>query len=242
MMEQAYAGYDAWKGWDADRFMELTDFLRIYYRAEFRDVPVAGEKVLEIGFGSGSLLAWLREQGADLYGTELSRQGVALAAESGVTVLDPSLAEVDSLAGRFGVVAAFDVLEHLTNEEIVVLLDKACALLRPGGFLMLRFPNGGSPFGRMIQHGDVTHVNVLTAAKLGQLIAGKPLAMVRIADAVVPVAGGFALRAMQRSRDLLRKGFELGLRALYGLNGPLHPNVVVVARRLSADPDTTPTA
>lgn len=234
-MNETYAGYDAWKGWDSSQFMLLTDSQRSYYAMEFQEIPLHGENVLEVGFGSGSLLAWLTEQKATVYGTELSPQGVSLAAERGVIVIDPKLDEADRLTGQFGVVAAFDVLEHLSTDEIIALLDKVAILLRPGGYFVARFPNGGSPFGRSIQHGDVTHVSTLTISKIDQLLAGKPLVLDRAGDAAVPVHGNLPTRYAKRLRQVLRHGFERGLRGLYGLEGPLHPNLTIVLRRQCTD-------
>ena len=203
-----YDRYDEWKGWGEDQFMVLGERDRIYFDAEFADIPVRGQKVLEVGFGSGSLLAWLRDQGAELYGTELSSQGRALAARHGVIVLDIGLSHLNGLEGRFGVVAALDVLEHLTHQEIGGLLDKAAALLRPGGYFVARFPNGSSPLGRVYQHGDITHITTLTELKLRQLILGKPFEIRRAAGGAEIRVGGFALRLAKRGRSLLRKGFE----------------------------------
>lgn len=230
-MEQSYAGYDAWKGWGADQFMVLSDAERTYYSLEFRGIPVHGERVLEIGFGSGVLLAWLKEQGAEVFGTELSRQGAALARERNITVLEPDLLDVGGLEGSFSTVAAFDVLEHLDNREIADLIDRIAVLLRPGGRFIVRFPNGGSPFGRSIQHGDVTHVSTLTISKVGQMLAGKPFIVDRAGDAAVALHGNLVIRLAKHGRNWLRSAFESGLRALYGIQGPLHPNLTMVLRR-----------
>lgn len=230
-MEQSYVGYEAWKGWGAEQFMILSDAQRAYYAQEFRDLPVRRERVLEIGFGSGALLAWFKEQGAEVFGTELSSQGVVLAHQHGVKVLQPDLADVEELAGSFSVIAAFDVLEHLSHHDIAALFDKVATILRPGGHFIARFPNGGSPFGRSIQHGDVTHISTLTVSKISQLVTGKPLTIVRAGDAAVSLHGGLAVSMAKRGRNLLRRVFERLLRALYGIEGPLYPNLTVVFRR-----------
>jgi len=235
-MTDQYENYDAWKGWDETGFMVTTDFERAYYDVEFADIPVAGQRVLEIGFGSGSLLAWLRGKDAELYGTELSPQGRKLAADKGVHVLDATLTQLEELEGTFGVVAAFDVLEHLTYQEIVQLLDTAGKLLRPGGYFVARFPNGASPLGRFIQHGDITHVTTLTASKLSQLMLGKPFVMQRAGDTAVPKVGGLAVRMGKHVRSVLRSGLERTLKALYALHDvPFYYNMTVVLRRVGAD-------
>jgi SAM-dependent methyltransferase len=230
-MTEAYAGYEEWKGWGTDQFMQLSDHLRSYYQAELATVPLRGEKVLEIGFGSGSLLAWLKEQQAQPFGTEVSSQAKALAVQRGIVVLDEKLDHPQTMAGEFAMVAAFDVLEHLSQAEIVDLLDKVAILLRPGGFFVARFPNGASPFGLPIQNGDLTHITSLSATKLRQLLVGRPFAVERIGNSASATHGGLAKRAMRNVRSILRGGLEKGLRGLYGIEGPLHPNITVVLRR-----------
>lgn len=228
-----YDRYSEWKGWGEGQFMIVSDYERAYYAAEFSEVPVKNEKVLEIGFGSGALLAWLRDQGAELYGTEISAQGKELAARRGITILDTDLAQAETLKGQFGVVAAFDVFEHLTHQQIRDLLDKAAILLRPGGHLIARFPNGASPFGGIVQHSDVTHVTTLTKTKIGQLIVGKPFVIQRAGDTAIPKHGGFPARIAKHGRAFLRRLFERGVSALYGLHDmSFYHNLTIVLRRV----------
>ena len=240
MTKNLYARYDEWKGWGEEQFMVLSDLERAYFDAEFSGITVHGKKVLEIGFGSGSLLAWLRDQGAELYGTELSSQGKLLAAQQNVEILDVDLSRAYELKGQFGAVAAFDVLEHLTYSEIVSLLDKAATLLRPGGFFIARFPNGASPFGRAHQHEDITHVSTLTPGKIVQLMLDKPFDMQRAGPTALPPHGGFVVRTGKRVRGVLRKTFERGVSALYGYPIPFSFNVIVVLRRRADDAFAAP--
>ena len=232
MTDDIYARYEEWKGWGEEQFMIATDYERAYYDTEFTGITVSKENVLEIGFGSGSLLAWLRDKNANLYGTEISIQNQTFARNHGVTILDPSLSEVETLIGKFGVIAVFDVFEHLTHQEITQLLDKAALLLRPGGHLVARFPNGGSPFARFIQHGDVTHVTTLTKTKLTQLMIGKPFEIQRAGDSAIPMHGGVVTRVAKHGRRILRSVFERGIRALYGYDDmSFYHNMTVVLRR-----------
>ena len=52
-------------------------------------------------------------------------------------------------------------------------------MLKPGGLLMLRFPNGQSPFGRYLQHADHTHRSTLSLPIIEQLTVSGPLTIVR---------------------------------------------------------------
>lgn len=238
-MPNEYDHYDEWKGWGEDQFMVLSDQDRAYFAAEFAGLKVRGEKVLEIGFGSGTLLAWLGEQGAERYGTELSPQGQTLARQRGVRVLDTELSDAAALKGQFGIVAAFDVLEHLTHQQIRDVLAKAALLLRPGGHFVARFPNGASPFGGLIQHSDVTHVTTLTTTKLGQLMLGTPFVIQRAGDTAIPRNGSVPVRLAKQGRALLRRMLERSISALYGLGDmAFYHNLTVVLRRVEDTPST----
>jgi len=58
----------------------------------------------------------------------------------------------------FDVIVVFDVLEHLTLEEILIFLDRAKQLLVTGGVIIARVPNCASPYGLAYQNGDFTHL------------------------------------------------------------------------------------
>jgi hypothetical protein len=53
-----YSGYADWKNWRGE--FAPSDHEARYFAAELADVPLAGKRVLEIGFGNGSFLAGRR--------------------------------------------------------------------------------------------------------------------------------------------------------------------------------------
>ncbi|WP_010162064.1 class I SAM-dependent methyltransferase [Sphingomonas sp. PAMC 26617] len=223
----AYHGYEVWKGWNSTDFMAVTPSDRAYFDLEMRGIPVAGEDLLEIGFGNGRFLGWSAARGARLYGTEMSEQGKALAAARDVTVLPTDLSQsVDRHRDRFGVIAAFDVLEHLSLDEIRRMLDQISAMLRPGGHCVARFPNGQSILSGLYQSGDYTHVSTLSASIMTQLVSGSVLEIVRAESSAYPDHG-----LARKARGVVRTGFEAFLCRLYGFRAPLGPNVTVVLRK-----------
>lgn len=223
----AYDGYEAWKGWDAKDFMTVSPSDRSYFDIEMRGIPVAGENLLEIGFGNGRFLGWSAAQGARLYGTEISEQGKTVATTRSVTVLPTDLSQsLDRFRDQFGVIAAFDVLEHLTLDEIRLMLGQAATLLRPGGHCIVRFPNGQSMLAGLYQSGDYTHISTLSASIITQLVSGSLLEVVRADSSAYPDHG-----LARKLRGVVRKGFEAFLERLYGFRAPLGPNVTVVLRK-----------
>lgn len=98
-------------------------------------------ELLEAGCGAGGLLADLSLRGFDCIGLEPSQRAAMLAkklsSESGANypiVTQPN----DAWQAYFGVVCAFDVLEHIQDDYAA--LAHWCGWLRPGGKLLISVP------------------------------------------------------------------------------------------------------
>ena len=100
-----------------------------------------GSKVLDLGCGTGELLAHLiRERGCSGYGVEIDDANVQACVERGVNVIQLNLEEGLALFGdqSFDVVLQIDTLQHLRNAE-VMLRETA----RVGRIGIVAFPNFG---------------------------------------------------------------------------------------------------
>jgi len=234
------ASYTDWKGWDAQAFGRYTQVDARYFAAETGIGPARAARVLEIGFGNGSLLAWLRDAGADTYGVEanpmlIERAAGLLGAEHVFSDLED--AGLARLCGSFTHVIAFDVIEHVPMSSLTTLLARVRDLLAPQGIAVLRFPNGDSPFGRLNQHGDPTHVTTMGGERLVYFARSIGLTVQALRAPALPVRGVGLTRAVRR---LLihgaRRVIELGVSLIY-LNGrriPLDPNYTAVLRHAAA--------
>lgn len=236
-----YESYSAWKGWHGDFAVSQRDAR--HFEAEFRDLPLAGRRVLEIGFGNGSFLAWARTQGAEVEGLEINPEMLAAAVQHGFAARNASLTELAAAGERYDVIVAFDVLEHWDAEELDANFHAIATLLRPGGRLLARFPNGHSPFGRVYQYGDFTHKSVLSAYKIEYLALRAGLEVLRISDAVQVSSKPGALRALRhRWMAWQRRRIERRIARLYGIRRlPLGPNLVVVLGKPADDRVTAAT-
>lgn len=226
-----YIGYETWKGWTKP-FTFAAEELE-YFSGEFTDIPIAGKRVLEIGFGSGSFLAWAKTAGAvDLAGTEINPVLVQAARQHGIDVLDADLtATATHKCECFDVVVALDVFEHLKREEVDAGLHAVEAMLRPGGYLVLRFPNGQSPFGLVPQHGDVTHRTALSRSIIEQLCHDMPLTVVRYRGSY-RIHGPIGMKRIVRGlRGVARDLLGGVLNAVYACNVPWDSVVVLVLRK-----------
>jgi len=101
-------------------------------------------------------------------GIEVIPDLVQLAQDSGYQAIS-SEQTADLLANSFDLVVAFDVLEHIPQDDLPNLLSLIFQKLRPGGLFIARFPNGDSPLGLPFQYGDMTHVTVIGSGKLRYL-------------------------------------------------------------------------
>lgn len=106
-------------------------------------VPENTSRVIEIGCGTGSTLAWLKANKGCAWatGVELFHDAAAQARtrldevyEGNIENLDLSLEE-----GSFDVVLCLDVLEHMVDPWTV--MQRITRLLKPGGVVIASIPN-----------------------------------------------------------------------------------------------------
>jgi cyclopropane fatty-acyl-phospholipid synthase-like methyltransferase len=142
--------------------------------------------VLELGCGNGLFLRFLAHLGvADFAGIDgdprvLDAMPPELAARVRIADFTDFFAH-PTPARRFDRVVMFDVLEHFTPEEGIVLLRAIASVLAPGGRLVVRTPNMASPWGLSLQYNDFTHRACYSAGSLRQMakVAGFRLVAAR---------------------------------------------------------------
>lgn len=97
-------------------------------------------RLLDVGFGAGSLLQAAARGGWEAHGTEVSAPAVEHARSLGLQVVQGELADARYPAGHFDVVTAVEVLEHLPDPAS--LLREVKRILRPGGLFWATTPHG----------------------------------------------------------------------------------------------------
>jgi len=189
--------YRNWKNWTVHNFGQCDDWSSAYFSAELTRIGLYDGmlRVLELGFGNGSFLRFSRDQGYAVVGIEVNRELCKAASDVGFDV-HSDLSEVAN--GYFDLVCAFDVLEHIPQNELANLFAAVHAALRPGGIFLSRFPNGDSPFGRAFQHGDLTHVTTLGSGKIMALASIAKFEILFCQGAAIPLANLNIKRRIQR--------------------------------------------
>ncbi|KQY60523.1 hypothetical protein ASD11_13860 [Aeromicrobium sp. Root495] len=141
---------DAEGGFDPGLFAELAALEQQNFwfvarnrliRWALRREVAAPRRILEIGCGTGFVLAGLAEEypRAHLIGTELFEEALPFVRERlpGAELRTMDARHID-VGEQVDVVGAFDVIEHVVEDDVV--LDQVFAALRPGGTLAVTVP------------------------------------------------------------------------------------------------------
>lgn len=99
--------------------------------------------LLDVGCGSGAFLAMMKKRGWSVMGVDVDPAAIAVARNThGLDVHEGNVATLLARNMTFDVITASHVIEHIPDP--VGFLTQCRELLRPGGRIVLRTPNGHS--------------------------------------------------------------------------------------------------
>ena len=98
-------------------------------------------RLLDVGCGAGNLAALIKDRCQEIYGVDISSEALRMAVKKGVktTRVDLNVELLPFQNEWFDTVVCLDVIEHLLDPER--LLEEAKRVLKPGGILIISFPN-----------------------------------------------------------------------------------------------------
>jgi hypothetical protein len=233
-----YQGYQEWKQWNKTSFGAWSEIDAAYFSAELRlsgIKPNVGIRIYEVGFGNGAFAGYMRSLGCDYLGSEINSTLIERARDFGLNVSEQGIkAILETQSGTVDAVVAYDVLEHLTVEDMKTFLLDSFQLLKQGGVVLARIPSGDSPFSRAIQHGDLTHRLVLGSSAVRQLALDAGFEVVSVRPPAFPLWGlsflSFIRRALVASARYVIYPFIANV-LMNGGKPVLSPNMVCVLRK-----------
>ncbi len=120
-------------------------FEHFWYRAKRELIGIVFVKhsikkmlILEVGCGAGGQLGTLSMHGNKVVGTDVNTKALDEAKKRGFDVFYQDIQEEVSDVGLYDVVCAFDVLEHIENDNLA--LKNIYKLLKPGGLFVFTVP------------------------------------------------------------------------------------------------------
>jgi SAM-dependent methyltransferase len=192
-------------------------------------------RVLDVGFGAGTILKAFSDRGWEAHGVETSTLAVEQARANGLRLaIEGDFLNLTLDAGSFDAVFMFELIEHLPDPR--PFIERALTLLRPGGLLYLTTPNGSGLSGRLMGTAwsvarPPEHLNLFSPESIRRLVREVGFAHVQVhAHGTNPYEILHYLRKSTRSRAPEASGTKNGadtetfdrVGTAYALNRRLH--------------------
>jgi SAM-dependent methyltransferase len=213
-----------WHGYDSAETALAKHRSRAPYYAWFTRgwlPPDRSARILDIGCGSGQFLWFLRERGyRNCSGVDLDGRQVELGRQLGLDCQTANIVtKLRDLKTPCDLIAVFDVLEHLSKDELHEVMTLISERLEPGGGrLLLSVPNAESPLGPAVLYGDLTHEAAFTWASIYELCYCHGLSIKAFRDPFpAPVT---SLRRVYRLVAVTARRIEAARLRVLGLSAP----------------------
>lgn len=171
---------------------------RVIYRKILRPFLPAQKqsRILDLGCGFGGLVDFLQREGySDVHGVDISSSQVALGKALGIHAIEQAdlFSFLKDHGKSFDLIIAFDLMEHLKKEEVLLFLTETFLALKPGGKLLIRTPNAASPLSGNYRYGDFTHELSFTASSITQILTGAGFKDVKLYPVEPMIHGLFSM-------------------------------------------------
>jgi cyclopropane fatty-acyl-phospholipid synthase-like methyltransferase len=207
---------------------------RIYAAWYQKSLPAnKNAKILDIGCGMGHFLYFLEKEGyTNYWGIDLSPSQVQFVRENitaRVTVADAF--DYLNTNGAFDVIAANDVLEHISKHRTLDFLTLTYNSLDSSGLLFLKTPNMSNPFSLKSRYQDFTHEAGYTQDSLRYILSASGFQEIQLLGASY-VVQSFKSRIGKLTERILHK-LIAQMFELQGYSRPsiLAPNLIAICAK-----------
>jgi 2-polyprenyl-3-methyl-5-hydroxy-6-metoxy-1,4-benzoquinol methylase len=192
--------------------------------------------ILDIGAGNGSFLLACKQNGyTNCIGLDLSPEQVKIGQSFGIN----ELLEADALnwmkqnPGKYDVVTAFDLVEHLTKDELMEMISAIVNSLKPGGIFIFRTPNLDCPLPNPYARGDFSHETFLNKHSATQLLYANGFNSVSISEGLIQTNSPFKEMVRKSFMGIYRICFKIKLFTLGYVSSDIliTPNLIAVAKK-----------
>jgi O-antigen chain-terminating methyltransferase len=113
------------------------------YLEDIRGIHGDGQIALDLGCGRGEWLQFLADEGVESYGIDHDKQSVNGVIDQGLDArCEDLLTHVSGLpSGSLAAITAFNVVEQMSIERLLLLLEQSFRCLMGGGLLIIETPN-----------------------------------------------------------------------------------------------------
>jgi SAM-dependent methyltransferase len=209
-------------------------------------------RLLDVGCGGGHFMVAAAAHGWRAFGADLSREASVTARRTaGARVVQADAEALPFRTGALDAVALVNVLDHTTRPLAVV--REAARVLRPGGLVVVRLPNGGvhAPVARLLGRlgpavrwlgwdaYPILHVFAFGPGALGRLIQRADFEVIAMVNSslasLAPEHAGSRPAALARAAlRALTRGGAAALSAVSRGRWLVGPSIEVYARRRGA--------
>lgn len=193
----AYERYFEFRGVKPEDYADFT--LPAYLRRAL--AGFTKPRILDFGCGFGQLLQALQAAGyPEVEGVDVEPEAIAHCRARGQVCFDggPGSTLDGTRQGHYDLVIMSHVLEHFPKDQIVPLLRRVKALLKPGGALVVMVPNAQSHTGCYWAYEDFTHHTLFTAGSLYFVLRSAGFEAVEFLDPECLEGVGFLKRQIKR--------------------------------------------
>lgn len=224
-----------YKNWHSDTEEHINKMVALYSKIIASHFPPhKNSNILDVGCGMGFLMVSLKESGYQfISGIDTDDQQVRSCRQKNldVTLIPDTTGFLKENTGKYDVITAFDVLEHVPVSGQIDFVKAIYGSLKPGGVFIATVPNANSFLASRNRYIDHTHHVLFTEVSLDFVLYNGGFRDIEIKplDYIVPSASlrSFLHRVLLRYfrfRRRLEMIAELG--TTWGKKIPLSFNII----------------